>query len=570
MECLTTLYRETRDVDETMDVIQILYPRVLSLQPLIKKVSDEEDAEKFKSTTRIFSEAGEAWVVLISRLPAEFRGLVEAILECCARDSTREAISATFYFWSDFKQMITVEKYAEARSKYADLFARLVDVMIRHLEFPTPNGLNELDLFDGDRQQEENFREFRHKMGDVLKDCCEVITVTRCLNKTSQLIQSWVATYASQASETSVPHWQKLEAPLFAIRAMGRMVPKDESEVMHQLIPLMVQIPDHQKLRFQAIMALGRYSEWTAAHPQYLQPQIQFIVSAFNHESSEVREAAALAFRFFGMDCQQLLQHELQNLHGFYDSVLDRLPPYSQEELTEGASCVIAVQPKDNIYAALQLYCNPIVERLSERAKKAHADPSNKALQSQVAGESSASFILLIYANHYTTETIRLLTIFVSNVNPFYEESENNQAVAYCREFIPVLAEVVSTFPNAIPVLECVGRCWRSMVISHRTGILPVLPELARQLASGFERTRQGCFLWATGAVLREFALDNEQVDPTTAKAVYDFFEQQAFAFLKIMDQLPPQELPDGKPDDQSHNNIQLIATSNRRLLPSD
>lgn len=85
------------------------------------------------------------------------------------------------------------------------------------------------------------------------------------------------------------------------------------------------------------------------------------------------------------------------------------------------------------------------------------------------------------------------------------------------------------------------------MVVSYRTGVLPLLPELARQLADGFEKTRQGCFLWATGAVLREFAADNEQVDAPTAQAVYEFFEQQAFAFLKIMDQLPPQELPDGK-----------------------
>lgn len=387
VECMTTLYRETKDVDESIDVIQVLYPRVLELQPLIRQVASEDDAEKFKSLTRLFSEAGEAWVVLITRMPNDFRHLVEAILECCALDTDREAISATFYFWSDLKQMITVEKYAEARSKYVDLFAQLVDVMIKHLEFPTASGPNELDLFDGDRQQEENFREFRHKMGDVLKDCCEVISVTQCLNKTFDIINTWIATYASQATDTSVPHWQKLEAPLFAIRGMGRMVPSDESSVLHLLIPLIVQIPDHQKLRFQAIMALGRYTEWTALHPEYLQPQLQFVVSAFNHESSEVREAAALAFRFFGSDCQQLLQTEIRGLHSFYDAVLDKLPPYSQEELTEGASCVIAVQPKEDIYSSLKLYCDPIVERLKHRASKAQADPGNKTLQIQVAGE---------------------------------------------------------------------------------------------------------------------------------------------------------------------------------------
>ena len=545
---MTTLYRETRDVDESIEVIQALYPRVLALQPLIKRIADEDDAEKFKSATRLFSEAGEAWVVLIARMPTEFRRLVESILECCARDVDREAISATFYFWADFKQMITVEKYAAARSEYGPLFAQLVDVMIKQLEFPSPSGANELDLFDGDRQQEENFREFRHKMGDVLKDCCEVISVTQCLSKTFDLIKNWIGMYASQATETNVPHWQKLEAPLFAIRAMGKMVPRDEDTVMHQLIPLMVQIPDHQKLRFQAIMALGRYTEWTAQHPDYLQPQLQFVVSAFNHESSEVREAAALAFRYFGSDCQQLLQHEIQNLHGFYDSVLDKLSPYSQEELSEGASCVVAIQPKENIYSSLKLYCDPIVDRLKQRAAKAQAEPNNKAIQAQIAG-MNLLVSLSSFTNHFhTIETIRLLSIFVSNVNPYYESTETNQAVAYSQELLSVLSQVVAAFPTVLPILECVGRCWRSMVISYRAAILPMLPDLARELALGFEKTRQGCFLWATGAVLREFALDNEHIDSSTSQAVYDFFEQQAFAFLKIMNQLPPQDLPDGEP----------------------
>ena len=384
---MTTLYRETKDVDESIAVIQRLYPRLLQLQPLIKQSAEEDDPEKLKMTTRLFSEAGEAWVILVARMPVEFRQLVEAILECCSRDVDREAFSGTFYFWSDLKQYVTVEKYATARAQYTDLFAQLVDVMIKQLEFPTPSGPGQTDLFDGDRQQEENFREFRHKIGDVLKDCCEVIGVTKCLDKTFDLIKAWIANYASQATDVEVPHWQKLEAPLFAIRAMGGMVSSDESEVLHQLIPLIVQIPNQEKLRFQAVMALGRYTEWTADHPEFLQPQLQFIVAAFGSDSSEVREAAALAFSFIGSDCRKLLQGEVQNLHGFYDSVLDKLPPYSQKELTEGASCVVAVQPKENILAALKLYCDPIVERVKIQATKAQAEPNNKALKTQLAGK---------------------------------------------------------------------------------------------------------------------------------------------------------------------------------------
>ena len=379
VDCLCEIYRDTREVDESIEVIHLLYPRIVALRPKIAAAAEDEDLETFKGITRIFAEAGEAWVVLIARLPAEFRGLVEAIVECCARDRDRDAIALTFRFWYEFKLMITLEKYRQARNEYTDIFANLVDIMVKHLEFPTPQGPNEEDLFDGDREQEEKFREFRHQMGDVLKYCCEVITVTECLGKSFDLIRTWVATYGSQATDTSVPHWQQLEAPLFSMRAMGRMVSPEENIVLRQMIPLIVQIPDHEKLRFQAIMALARYTEWTAQYPEFLQPQLNFVIAGFDHDSKEVVRAAALAFQFFGKDCCKLLQDHVVQLHGFYDSVLDKLPPGSQEEVTEGVACVVSIQPTDKIYAILKLYCDPIIKRLMAHANQARIDQNEKS-----------------------------------------------------------------------------------------------------------------------------------------------------------------------------------------------
>ena len=380
VDCMCAIYRDTREVDESFETIQLLYPKIVALQPKIAEAADLQDTDALKGITRVFAEAGEAWVVMIARLPDEFRGLVEAILECCARDQDREAISLTFLFWNEFKQMITVERYQRARARFGDIFAKLVDIMIKHLEFPTPEGPSEIDLFGGDRVQEEKFREFRHAMGDVLKDCCEVITVTECLGKAFNLIQDWVAAYASQSTANHVPHWQQLEAPLFAMRAMGRMVSPEESVVMHQLIPLIVQIPDHEKLRFQAIMALGRYTEWTAQHPEFLQQQLNFVIAGFDHPSGEVVRASALAFRFFGTECRKLLKDHCVPLHGFYESILDKLPQVSQDELTEGVSYVVSAQPPERIYETLKLYCDPLVERLKIRANHAKIEPDEKGL----------------------------------------------------------------------------------------------------------------------------------------------------------------------------------------------
>ena len=394
VDCMCTIYRDTREVDESLEAIQVLYPRILALRPKIVEAAESEDSETSRGLTRLFAEAGEAWVVLIARLPSEFRGLVEAILECCARDRERDSVSLTFLFWYEFKQMVTLDKYIQARNEYADIFAKLVDVMIKLLEFPTPEGPNETDLFDGDREQEEKFREFRHQMGDVLKDCCEVITVTECLGKSFNLIQQWISTYASQVTNTSVPHWQELEAPLFGMRAMGRMVSPEEDVVLRQVIPLIVQIPNHEKLQFQAIMALARYTEWTAQHPEFLQPQLNFIIAGFNHESKEVVKAAALAFRFFGTDCRNLLRDHIVQLHEFYESVLDKLPSASQDEITEGVAFVISTQPPEKIYSMLKLYCDPVIKRLMDHANQLTI-AQDEAGKSAVAGNTLPSITFL-------------------------------------------------------------------------------------------------------------------------------------------------------------------------------
>ncbi|QKX60522.1 uncharacterized protein TRUGW13939_07667 [Talaromyces rugulosus] len=519
VECICSIYRDTREVDDSITAIQKLYPRIVALRPKLRETAEAEDVETFKGLTRLFAEAGEAWVVLVARLPTQFRGLVETVLECCVLDKEREAVSFTFNFWYELKQYLVLDRYAEAKQVFNDLFSGLVDIMIKHLEFPTPEDENSTDLFDGDRAQEDRFRVFRHSMGDVLKDCCAVIGPSECLMKAYQQIQQWVSKYGSQASNDHVPHWQELEAPVFSLRAMGRMVDSEESTVLPQVIPLIVQIPDHEKVRFSAIMALGRYTEWTANHPETLESQLNYVISGFQHSSPEVVGAAALAFKYLGTDCSKLLGGHIPQLHTFYESVLDKLKPPSQEEVTEGVAAVVAVQPLDKVYESIKLFCDPIMARVMNLANNAQDEQGQKA----VAGK-------------FLTPPI---------VTPYVGPRAENPAVKYCSEILPIMDTLVLNFTKSTPILERACRCWRYMVISYRTSMISLLPSLAQSLAAGFEASREGCFLWATDAVVREFSEGSEAVDAATTQAVYQFFEQQSVSFLRILNELPPEQLPD-------------------------
>ncbi|EFR04571.1 mRNA transport regulator MTR10 [Nannizzia gypsea CBS 118893] len=522
VDCICMIYRDTLEVDDSMDIIKALYPRIIALRPRIREAAEAEDVDLLRGLTRLFAEAAEAWVLLIARLPADFRNLVEAVLECCSVDKDRDAISITFVFWYELKQYLTLERYARARATLGDLFSKLVDVMIKHLEYPSSDG-DESDLFDGDREQEEKFRSFRHSMGDVLKDCCAVIGVSECLGKAYSLIQAWVAKYGPQARHDHVPHWQELEAPLFSMRAMGRMVEAEESYVLPEIIPLIVRIPDQEKVRFQAIMALGRYTEWTAQHPETLEAQLNYVISGFQHESQEVVQAAALAFKFLGTDCQKLLGSHIPQLHTFYESVIDGLKPSSQEEVTEGVAAVLAVQPVEKIYEGLKLFCNPLMTRIMTLANNAKDEEGQKAV-----------------ADH-----LQLIAIFIQVVCPYVEQGKENPGVKYCGEILPVLSTIVMNFTKSTPILERVCRCWRYMIISYRNAMAPLLPTLAQNISSGFEASREGCFLWATDAIVREFSTGAELVDSPTSVAVYQFFEQQVVLFLRILNDLPPEQLPD-------------------------
>jgi transportin-3 len=523
VDCLCTMFRDTRDVDESQSVIKLLFPRLVKLRPMIAEAASTEDNDLMKGMTRLFAEAGEAWVILIARMPSQFRELVECVLECCVRDKDRDAISVTFMFWYELKQIITLEKYVEARATFADLYSNLVDVMIKHLEFPTPEDGDQKDLFDGDREAEDKFRSFRHSMGDVLKDCCEVIGVTQCLSKAFGLIQSWGQKYGSQATATAVPHWQELEAPLFSLRAMGRMVSPEESTVLPQFIPLLTTVPDHEKLKFQAIMALARYTEWTAQHPETLEAQLNYVISGFSHDSQEVVQASALAFKFLGTDCQRLLGGHISQLHQFYEGVIDKLKPTSQEEVTEGVAAIVSVQPTDKVYETMKLFLDPIMSRVVSLASQATDDAAEKTV----------------------ADYLGLVVIFFEWVQPYVSPKDENPAVRYCGEVLPALSQIAKHFTRSMPILERVCKCWRSMVVSYRTATAPLLPTLATNIAEGFAASKQGCFLWATDAVIREFSYGAEFIDEATSDNVYRFFAQQATVFFRILSELQPVELPD-------------------------
>jgi transportin-3 len=140
---------------------------------------------------------------------------------------------------------------------------------------------------------------------------------------------------------------------------------------------------------------------------------------------------------------------------------------------------------------------------------------------------------------------INLITFFIQQVVPYIPNNTENPAIKYWQEVFPVMSTILDNFIGFVPICERVCRSWRFMVISYRTAITPLLGPLANKLAEGFAQSKQGCFLWATSAILREFSEDREHVEDGITDNIYVFFEAQATSVLRIMSDLPPVDLPD-------------------------
>lgn len=516
VDCIRSIIRETREVDDSLELIQALYPRVISLRPLI--LQHKDDLDTFESLTLLFTEAGEAWHMLIARAPKDFRPLVEAIAECAAYDEDLDVVKYTFYFWNELQNMITLDRYNEAREDLGEIFLRLIEILISHLQYPTSG--NTADPFNGNREAEEKFKSFRHEMGDVLKDCCRVVGSTSALRVPYQFMQNVLQAQPASAS------WQSVEAALFGVRSMGREIDPSENDVMPQIMKLIDTLPEHSHVRYTATLVIGRYTEWSLKHPEFLELQVNYVTAGFSHQDADVVNAAALALRDICYDCGPLLVNYIDQLYPFYEEMGTRVGTAiswrSYFTVTKAIAYIIASQPIAEITKSLERFGEPICERLVALAILPE-DPKN---QRNIADQ------------------IDLLEAFVRGVRVDVPIGSQNPLTKFVLEVLPILDRVIDQHGNARIVTEGYCRFVRSSILECRTDLLSVLPSIAEKLVNLFEKTRFGSYLWITGSIIREFS--TEDLGEHVISGVWQFAERQMASFLQYLSSITDfREIPD-------------------------
>lgn len=286
VEVICQTIHETQEIDENMAVIELIVPKVIELQPQLAK--NQEDPDKIRGYARIFTEAGETYRFLLVQHTPTFFPIVEAIGECSAY-SDLDIVPITFPFWMRLAHMLGQKPSPDPL--FIDAYKSLLTVMINHLHFPS-----EATSLTG--QEAENFRSFRHVMGDTLKDCCYVLRTDTCLMVAYHQVAG--------ALHRNAP-WQEVEAPLFALRSMGAELDLKDSVAVPKIMDLIPNLPNHPRVRYTALMIVSRYTEWISRHPDYIRAQLQYISAGFNDVDSEVCAAAGQALKYLCQDCKEVI-----------------------------------------------------------------------------------------------------------------------------------------------------------------------------------------------------------------------------------------------------------------------
>jgi transportin-3 len=286
VDVICEIIRETREVHEYMPAIEQIYTKLLSIQPMITAAADDED--QLRGLCRIFTEAGEAYLPLMVTHIDTFRGIIEGILTCITSDEL-DIVKMTFNFWYSLTQFLDTERYESMKPQFVEVFRRLVEIIIQHLYYPS-------DLSAWLAEDRDEFRDFRHEMGDVLKDCCVVLGVKEAIAIPCHRLEGLLV-------NPNTP-WQEIEAPLFSLRTMGSEVPIDEADMMPRIMSMLSQLPDHPKIRYAAILVIARYTQWTSYHPEFIDYQMNLISRGFDNE--EVSAASAMALKYLCKDASKV------------------------------------------------------------------------------------------------------------------------------------------------------------------------------------------------------------------------------------------------------------------------
>ncbi|KDR84886.1 hypothetical protein GALMADRAFT_53692 [Galerina marginata CBS 339.88] len=502
VDVICQMVHETQEIDDNMAVIQLLVPRIVALRSQIAK--EHDDPDKIKGYTRIFSEAGETYRFLLLQHTETFFPIVEAIGECSAYPDL-DIVPITFPFWMRLAQ--NLGKKSSVSPLFLDAYKTLMTVIIKHLHFPP-------DTSPLVGQEADDFRSFRHVMGDTLKDCCFVLRTESCLLAAYQLITNAL----SRGTDVS---WQEIEAPLFAMRSMGAEVDPEDNSAVPKIIDLIPSLPNHPRVRYAALLIISRYTEWINVHPDYIPFQLQYISAGFEDNDTEVIAAAGQALKYMCQDCKQHLTDFLPTLHTFLTTTGTKLVQDDRRQVYEAIAYVISAMPMNRAAESLKTFSLDILAQVHAISTK--PTPPTKAEIEEVGNG---------------LENLEVMLHVIQGCGEDLPPACNNT----CQEAWIIFDNFLSNYGLSYDLAERTTRVLRRGIDLFSKSALSVAPSVVSRMSLAFEATGYPSFLWIAGKIIGRYG--NEK-DPALKAAIQEIFERSTNKVAALLHIKTPGEIPD-------------------------
>ncbi|ORZ41652.1 armadillo-type protein [Catenaria anguillulae PL171] len=467
----------THQTQEGTTVLTTAMPLLLRNCPaLIQDASDDED--RAKAMVKLITAVCQACLGPILESPAQYAGLLDLMLSVMAYPFL-EVLNPTFDFWAHLTHSVLSEDGPRAYDSAPLLpaFQRLVGILIRQLQYPPENENGEWTAKDRD-----DFRDFRHYMGDVLKDCFSVLGSDTVL---SQLV-GMVAQFQQLPPADQQARWPELEAVLYALRSVAYQAINFGSPYVPQIInllPAMFNLNIHT--RRAVLILIGCYSPWVESNPEYLSGLMGLVSQGFNQNDHECTWASSRTLRFLASDLAPIMHQYLDQLYPFYMSHLNTLNATEALEVIEAVSHIIAHSPYEQMSPLMQRFAAPLVEQL---------EPTYPIQQVKLA--------------------LYRLAVMVKTVQPDVAASAMHPVLALTDALWPFFVRLLAVHAREDPVTEGIAKVLRntlnkSMVTHFQPAQVQRMLDL---ISSQYAETQFSCWLWVGTHVIDYFGKDPQWV----------------------------------------------------------
>eukprot|EP01135_Chromosphaera_perkinsii_P001843 Nk52_evm22s211 gene=Nk52_evmTU22s211 len=507
----------SEDTRTYMPVVEMLWPMVMSLYPLYKRVVESEDEDRTYGLVRVFTELGESYLdIIVSHAADEKAGTMVAIqilLECTDNENV-EISEMTFHFWYSLIEKLYKIKNHQ-REHYADLsetivppftsyLQRLIDILVNRAQYPP-----DIDTLP---DQKDDFALFRNKISDLLIDVTSIIGSWGCLMQLSRPLlmldhQQEGAGSAKMYIDSSVGgNWQQIEAVLFSMAAIAPSIKTSESEIVHQLLDYILNtMPTEDKLQIteyvepalpvqhSSIILVGEFAPWLDEHPQYIEPMLSFLCSTLSN--AELVPASAVSVKKVCTYCGEKLSMHVNSLLSILESV-DQLQLGAEdvEEMLKGTCRAIAALPLTDIPAAMEKVIMPILTPLREMLLSGdEGDLENREDPSLYLDR-----IGVVYK--YVAEDKRKFNrnnnnSYVNLANPGNVGS-SHPCLSSIKIVYGVVIEVFPRYSNNSSIMELCCRCLKYIMRCVGVEFGEYLSHLVNCLVHTFSKDPHSCFLY--------------------------------------------------------------------------